>query len=152
MSYHLGSGLRCSTRGSKGVRDQLLDPLMRPGPVEVVYIDIEDALELLLLQDEQMIETFATHTTQKAFTDRIGAWRAIRCFQDLDTAGCGHTSKTGTEFVITISDEILRSLSKGSRFPQLLCGPGVGWRASDPHMDDSARVQIDDEKGNQGAK
>src|SRR5437764_9397887 len=107
MSYHLGSGLRCSTRGSKGVRDLLLDPLMRPGPVEVVYVCIEDALELLLLQDEQMIETFAAHTAQKAFTDRIGAWRAIRCFQNLDAAGGGHASKARPKLTIVISNEIV---------------------------------------------
>ena len=53
-----------------------------------------------------MIETRAPHTTQEAFTDGIGAWGVIRCFQYLDTAGCGHTSKTGTKCVITISDEI----------------------------------------------
>src|SRR5215467_12768151 len=152
MSYHLGSGLRCSTRGSKGVRDQLLDPLMRPGPVEVVYVHIEDPLELLLLQDEQMIETFATHTAQKAFTDRIGAWRAIRCFQNLDAAGGGHTSKTGTIFAITIPNEILRPLSKRSCFPQLLCGPGVCRRVSDAHVYDSARGHIDNEKGKERTK
>ena len=55
----------------------LPDALMRPGSVEVVYIGSQDPLELLLMQDEQVIETLATHTAQKPFTDRIGSWR--RC-------------------------------------------------------------------------
>ncbi len=130
----------------------LPDALMRPGSVEVVYIGIENPLELLLLQDEQVIETLATHTAQKAFTDRIGPWCVIGCFQDLDAAGCCHACETGSKLVITITNEILRRLSKGSCFPQLLRSPGIGRRASDPHMDDSARVQFDDEEGKQGAK
>ena len=34
------------------LRNLLLDPLMRPGSVEVVHIGIEHALELLLIQGE----------------------------------------------------------------------------------------------------
>src|SRR5690242_17590377 len=41
---------------------------------------------------------------------------------------------------------------EASRFPQLLCRPGVGWRASDPHMDDLTSVEINDEEGEQRAK
>ena len=61
-----------------------------PGSIEVLHIGMKDAVQLLLLQDEQVIETFATHTAQKPFTDGIGAWRVIRGFQDLDAAGGCH--------------------------------------------------------------
>jgi len=44
----------------------LLDALMRPGSVEVVHIHVEHALELLLLEDEQMIEALAPDTAQEA--------------------------------------------------------------------------------------
>jgi hypothetical protein len=91
---------------------------LRSGSMKVLDICIKDPLQLLLLQDEQVIETLASHTAQKPFTDGIGAFRVIRRFQDLDAAGGGHTSKTGTKFAITIAKEILRSLSIGSRFPQ----------------------------------
>ena len=144
MLYWHGSGFL--------LRNLLSDPLMRSCLVKVVDIGSQHPLELLLLQDEQVIETLATYTAQKAFTDGIGPWGVVGRFEDLDAAGCGHTRETGSKFAITITDEILRRLSKGSRFPQLLRGPDVGWRASDPHMDDSARVQIDDEEGKQGAK
>jgi hypothetical protein len=42
---------------------------MRPGSVEGVYINVEYSLELLLMEDEQVIETLASHTPQKAFTE-----------------------------------------------------------------------------------
>jgi len=75
------------------------------------------------------------HTAQEAFTDRIGQWCAVGRFQDLDAAACGHARETGSKFAITIANEVLRRLSIGSRFPQLLCGPGIGRRARDPHLD-----------------
>ena len=122
---------------------------MRSGLIEGLHIGSKDTLQLLLLQDEQVIQTLSPHTAQKPFADAIGLWRVIWCFQDLDAAGCCHTSKTGTKFAITIANEILRPLSIGSRFPQLLCGPGVGRRASDTHMDDLTSVYINDEEGKQ---
>ncbi len=44
-------------------------------------------MQLLLLHDEQVIETLASHTAQKALTDGIGPLRVIGHFQDLDAAG-----------------------------------------------------------------
>ena len=63
----------------------LLDPLMRSGSVEVAYIRVEYPLELLLMQDEQMIETLASHTSEKAFTDGIRLRNVIGCFENLDS-------------------------------------------------------------------
>ncbi len=102
----------------RSVWDLLSDSLMRPGSVEVVYVGSQYPLELLLLQDEQVIETFVTHTAHKPFTDGIGPWCVIWRFEYLDAAGCGHAREIGAKFVITIANEIFRRLSKGSRFPQ----------------------------------
>jgi hypothetical protein len=53
------------------------------GLIKVLDIRIKDTLQLLLLEDEQVIETLAPHTAQKAFTDGIGARSVIGCFQYL---------------------------------------------------------------------
>ena len=50
---------------------------MRPGMVEVEDIRVEYALELLLLQDEQMVQAFTPHTPEKTFTDGIGSRSVI---------------------------------------------------------------------------
>ena len=109
----------------------LFDALMRSGSIEVLDIGMQDTVQLLLLQDEKVIETLSTHAAQKPFTDRIGSWFVVRRGEHLDTAGCGHASETGSKFVITIANEIFRRLSKGSRLPQLLGGPGVCRRSCD---------------------
>jgi len=87
----------------------LPDALMRPGLVEVLDIGTQDTMQLLLLQDEHVIQTLATHAAQKPFTDGIGSWCVVRRGEHLDAAGCGYASETGSKFVITIANEILRS-------------------------------------------
>ncbi len=65
---------------------------MRPGLVEAVYIGAQYPLELLLMEDEQVIETLATHTPQKAFTSRSDVTRAdhnassLRVYRQRDQA------------------------------------------------------------------
>ena len=120
---------------------------LRSGLIEVLDIGTQDTMQLLLLQDEQVIETLATHAAQKAFTDGIGPWCVIRCFQDLDAAGCGHARETGSELGITITDEILRTLTIGGGEPSLLCGPSVRGTSRHADMDHAARVQFDNEEG-----
>ena len=125
---------------------------LRSGSIEVLDVGMQDTVQLPLVKDEQVIETLAPHAAEKPFTDGIGSRGVIGRFQYFNAARYGHAREIGSKLGITIADEILRFLSIGSRFPQLLCGPGVSRRASDPHMDDSARVYINDEEGEQRAK
>jgi hypothetical protein len=80
---------------------------MRSGQVEVCHIHIEHALERLLMEDQQMVKTFLSHTPQKAFADRICSWRVIRCFKNLNGTRGRHPSETGAKFTIIITNEIL---------------------------------------------
>ncbi len=57
------------------LRDLLLDALMRSGTIEVLNIGVQHPLELLLMQDKQMIETFSTDTSEEPLTDGIRAGR-----------------------------------------------------------------------------
>src|SRR5215472_2850637 len=66
----------CILRGrnrSEPFRDLLRNPLMGLCLVEVGHIASEHVLELLLLHDQQMVQAFLPHTSQEAFTDRIGS-------------------------------------------------------------------------------
>jgi hypothetical protein len=125
---------------------------MWPGSIEVLNIGTKDAVQLLLLKDEQVIETLSTHAAQKPFTDRIGSWRMSGRFEHLDAAGCGHASETGSKLAITITDEILRRLSIRSRLPQLLGSLSVGRGPCDTYMNNSTRVHLDNKEGKQRAK
>ncbi len=130
----------------------LPNALMWPCLVEIGHIGIEHALELLLVEDEEMVQAFLPHISQKAFTDSIGSWGMNRRFEDLDCARFRYTSKTRPELAIVITNQILRRLPIRRRFSQLLCRPGIGRRACHANMDDLASFQFDDEEGKEGAK
>jgi len=125
---------------------------MWPGSVEVGHIGIEHALELLLLQDEQMIEALTSHTSQEAFTDGIGSRGVIGRFENLDATGLGNSCKAHAKLAIIVPNEILRPHAISSGLPKLLGGPSVGGRARHAEVDHSTRVEFDNEEGEQRAE
>ncbi len=98
-------------------------------------------MQLLLMKDQYVVQTLSPNTQEKAFTDRIGAFRMIRCFKYLDATCDCYSSETGSELAIMIANEIFRRVSIGSGLPQVLCGPRVGRRARHTDMDHFARFQ-----------
>jgi hypothetical protein len=122
-SDHLLPCLLTARNRSALFRDLLPNPLMRSRLVEVGDITIEHTVELPLIEDQQMVETFLPHTPQEALADRIGSRSVIGCFEDLDAAGCGHARETGSNFAITIAHEIVRRLPIGGCFSQRYAPP-----------------------------
>jgi hypothetical protein len=122
--------------------DLLLDPLMWPGLIEVLNVDVEHAVELLFMQDEQVIETLASHTSENPFTDGIRSRGVIGCFENLDGTRLRNSREADPKLAIIITDEVLRSLAIGGGLPKLLCGPRVGRTSCDADMNHSARCAI----------
>ncbi len=125
---------------------------MRSCPVEVPHILIQNALELLLLKDQQMVEAFLPHAPQKAFADGVGSWGMNRRFEDLDATCPRHPSKAGPKFAVVITNQIFRCLSIWGRFSQLLRHPGIGRGSRDSDMDDSSCLEFDEEEGEERSK
>ena len=59
------------SRTHRRLRNPLPKPLMGSGLIEVHRIGFEKPGELLLMPDQEMIQAFAPHASQKAFTDGI---------------------------------------------------------------------------------
>ena len=93
---------------------------MGSGLIEVGDVGLEDPGEVLLVQDEQVIETFTTHASQKAFTVRVGARSAVRCSQQLNRSSAGHPVKELAELGIVVMDQESGCLSIGRCLPELL--------------------------------
>jgi len=125
----------------------LLDPLVGSSSIEVLGIGVEHPVKLLLMEDEQMIETLAPHTPKKAFTDSIRSRCLIRCFEYLDPTRVRNPCEAHPKLAIVIPKKVFRPLSPRRGFPKLLCGPSVGGISRDADMDHSARLQFDNEKG-----
>src|SRR5712692_584603 len=130
----------------------LLNPLMWSHSIEIRDIGTQDTMQLLLMDDQEMIQALSSHTPQEAFTDRIGSRRVIGRFEHLDATRCCDSSETKPELAIIIANKVLWRLSIRSRFPKLLCGPGVGRTSGHAHMNDFPRSHFDDEKGEKRAE
>jgi len=102
-SDHLVPCVLSAKNRSVQFRDLLLDPLMRPCPIEVGHIAIEQALELFLLKDQQVVQACLPHTSQESLTDGIGSRCLIRCCEHLDATCRRHPSKARPKFAIVIS-------------------------------------------------
>jgi hypothetical protein len=105
-------------RSSLRLGNLLLDAEILPGSVAVVHICVEHAVELLLMEDEQMIEALTSHTAEKALTDGIGARGIIRRFEHLDVTRSSNPREAHPKLAIIITDEVLRSCAIGSGLPQ----------------------------------
>ncbi len=114
---------------------------MRSCLVEVGHIRIEHALELLLLKDQQVVQTFLSDTPQETLTNGIGSWRMNRRLENLDATCPRHPNKAGPKFAVVITDQVLRGLSIRSGFSQVLRHPGIGRGSCDSDMDHSSCLE-----------
>jgi hypothetical protein len=97
---------------------------------------LEETVELFLMQDQEMIQAFSPHASQKAFTDGIGSWRPVRRSKHFDPTCCRHSCKMLPECAIIISDQIFWGLPIRRGLPQLLRDPWIGGRARHMYVDD----------------
>src|SRR6266487_6468821 len=100
--------------------------------IEILDIDTEHTMQLLLMKDQYVVQTLSPNTPQKSFTDRIGAFRMIRCFQYLDATCDCYSSEIGSELAIMIANEIFRRVSIRSGLPQLLDRKSTRLNSSHP--------------------
>jgi hypothetical protein len=89
---------------------------MRSGSVEIVHIRVEHAVELFLMQDEQMIKALTSHTAQEPLTDGIGSRGVIGGFEHLDVTRSSQPRETHSNLAIVITDEVFRTHPIGSGF------------------------------------
>ena len=72
------------------------------------------------MQDEQMIETLASHISEKALTDGIRSRGFTRCFENLDATRLRNPREAHPKLAIIIPDEVFRLIAIGGGLPKLL--------------------------------
>jgi hypothetical protein len=111
--------------------------------IEVGNIGSEDATELLLVQDEQVIETLPAHTPQEALAAGVGARSADWCLEQLDARSACHTRKERAKLCAIVPDQESGRLPKWRSFSQLLGNPSIGGMAGHCDVDDFSALQFD---------
>src|SRR5260370_38271977 len=95
---------------------------MWPGSIEVLNVGVERAVELLLMEDEQVIETLASYTSEKPFTDGIRSRGVIRRFEHLDVTRLRNSREAHPKLSIIITHEVLPPLAIRGVPPQAFAG------------------------------
>jgi len=101
------------------------------------------------MEDEQVVEALPSHTTQEALTDCIGSRGMVGGLEQLNATRLGNPREGHAKLAIVIPDEILRPHTKDRGEASLLGSPRVSGRACHTDVDHFARVQFNDEEGEQ---
>ena len=78
---------------------------MGPVPVVVVHEHIENPLKVLLVQNQQPVETFRADSAHEPLGHAVGLRRAKRRANDLDPVTPEHLVKSLGEFLVPIANQ-----------------------------------------------
>ena len=67
-SANLAQLIRRRSRKHQRVRNSLPKPLMWSSLIKVSCISLEEAIELFLMENEEVIQVFSSHASKKTFT------------------------------------------------------------------------------------
>ena len=123
---------------------------MLPVPVVVVSEHVKSAFEVLVVQNQQPVETFRADGAHESLGDSVGLWRAKWRPNDLSPLASEHLIKLIGEFLIPIANQKpqrFRALGQSPRqLTRLLDDPrGTRVRRATGHMH-TAAAQFDEEE------
>src|SRR5664279_4448379 len=133
----------------RGVRDPLLNTLMRPGLVEVEHVMPSDVFQLLLAEEEHMVEGLAPQATDKSFADGIHI-RGTHGRLDYSRAhALGNAVEDGAELLVAISNQKPWGQAVHGGVAQLLRRPLLGRVPRGRDVDHLARALVQQEEEEQ---
>jgi hypothetical protein len=77
------------------VRNPLPKPLVGSSLIEIQDIGLEEAVELPLMEDQEMIQACSPHASQKTFADSICLGSSGRCSKHFDATSCKSQDSVG---------------------------------------------------------
>jgi len=106
----------------------LLERLMGSRAMVIDHVFLEHPLEMPLVQDQHVVQTFLTHGPDPPLRKGVGLWCVIGRLDDCDTLGSKDGIEGHCEFAITIMNEEVRwqpfLLENPTKLPRLLRDPG----------------------------
>src|SRR5262249_12296425 len=148
--------LSISARRCQGARDghrgALADSLVGPAAVEVAGVLRQDASQVPLPEDQDVVHALAPDAAEEAFADGVGARRADRRPDHLYPARSGEAVELGPVLGVVVVDQEARSGPLRRRLAQLLRRPRPGRRARDADVHHPPRTELDDEEGEDGSE
>jgi hypothetical protein len=84
-----------------------------------------DTMKMALTQNEDVIQTLASHTAHEPLADGVGSRCFHRGLEHLHLTILGHAGETPPILVVIVSDQKAWTLSLGRGFPDLLRDPSI---------------------------
>src|SRR5207248_6396625 len=105
-------------------------------PLHVVVLDelSEDRPEMLLVEDDEMIQTLSAERPDESFDDRIRARTRYGCGDSIDTDPSGPLAEVAPVHRIVIMEQVARLVTPGRRLDHLAPDPGRGRVGGDVHV------------------
>ena len=103
----------------------LIDTLVWTRVVEIRDVFADDAVQVSLTQDQQMIQAFSSHASNKPLTDRIGFRRSHRSPEDFNLSILSYAGETLGVLAVVVSDQKAWSFVIGGSLSDLLGDPDI---------------------------
>jgi len=121
--------------------------LMGPNRVAVRHVFVEDASQLALTQDDDVVEARAPDAAEEALAGRVLARCPIRRPYLRDAACCDNVGEGFAKRAVVVADEVPGQLPEWRGLAPRLGDPRVGRVARHTDMDHPARPERDHEEG-----
>jgi len=125
---------------------------MRSSVVVVVNVFLHDAMGVPFTQEDEVIQTFTSETSQEAFADGIGFRCTVGSAEYLNACPDGNVPERCPIFAVIVADQEARSISERCGLAQLLSQPFVRGVAGHPEVHDAAVLQFNDDENEDGAE
>ena len=120
---------------------------MRAPGVEILFcVPSQHASQVLLTENDDMVEAFASNSSKKPLANRIHPRRAWRDLHDLDIGAFSDAVECRTILGVTIPNQQLWSRAEWSDLSQLLRRPVLDGCASHASVHNPSGVHVDDEE------
>ena len=93
--------------------------------IEVGDVLLDDAVEMALTENEEVVQTLSAKTAEESFADGVSLWRADWRTQNLDVSPLRDPVEGCSVLAVIVADEEPWTFSERSGVAELLCNPGV---------------------------
>jgi hypothetical protein len=118
------------------------------GPAMIVgQVVAENALGMLLVPDDDVVEAVPAQDTDHPLAERIGRWRPRWCGEELGAQSSDAAVEVGSIDGVSVVDEESRNLlGIAGRVDDALGGPAGGWMLGDTGVDNGASAKRENDE------
>src|SRR6266540_717209 len=150
VAADLRPGYRLGTRS--GIGRLKVEAPMRSGPIVVLGVRAEDALQVAPAEDKDVVEAFSSNRADPSLGERVRPRRTDGCLHRRESFRSKHFIEGTWELCVSVPEQDVLALkvSRDREVPSLLGDPGRVGSAGGAGEMDSPRGELDEEQDVEG--